>query len=125
MPLENKIVTKLWGFEEWLANNEQYCGKLLRIRPGYACSIHYHPLKRETFSVIKGAVILELWASNDITTFPPNEYALHEDLPHSVEILPGWAHRFSNPFEEWATIVETSTPHDDLDVVRIEDSKKL
>lgn len=27
--LEIKFVPKGWGFEKWIVNNEEYCGKLL------------------------------------------------------------------------------------------------
>lgn len=44
-----RIVPKGWGREIWIANSEHYCGKILEIRKGKRCSLHYHKLKRETF----------------------------------------------------------------------------
>ena len=29
-----KVVPKGWGFEKWIVNNEQYCGKLLYFIKG-------------------------------------------------------------------------------------------
>ena len=47
--LEIKIVPKGWGYEKWICNTEEYCGKLLHIIKGKKCSWHYHTLKDETF----------------------------------------------------------------------------
>jgi mannose-6-phosphate isomerase-like protein (cupin superfamily) len=44
-----QIVPKGWGREVWIANNEKYCGKILEIRKGKRCSLHYHRIKTETF----------------------------------------------------------------------------
>jgi len=38
-------VPKGWGFEKWIVNKEQYCGKLLYIVKDKRCSWHYHKLK--------------------------------------------------------------------------------
>jgi len=52
-----KKVKKIWGSEEWLVNNELYCCKILNLKKGYRCSIHYHKDKDETFYVLKGIVL--------------------------------------------------------------------
>ena len=44
-----KIVPKGWGYEKWICNTEEYCGKLLHIIKGKQCSWHFHKLKDETF----------------------------------------------------------------------------
>ena len=44
-----KFVPKGWGFEKWIVNNEEYCGKLLYFAKGKRCSWHYHVLKDEVF----------------------------------------------------------------------------
>lgn len=54
-----KIVEKIWGHEEVLADNNLYCGKKLHLKEGYRCSIHKHS-KIETFYIEKGMVYLEL-----------------------------------------------------------------
>lgn len=58
------IVTKGWGYEIWIENNEFYCGKHLHVLPYKKCSVHYHKDKLETFYVINGE--LELTYSNNI-----------------------------------------------------------
>ena len=45
-----KFVPKGWGFEKWIVNCEQYCGKLLYIAKGKKCSWHYHNKKDEVFT---------------------------------------------------------------------------
>ena len=44
-----KFVDKGWGYEKWIANSDEYCGKLLFIKKNHRCSWHYHILKDETF----------------------------------------------------------------------------
>ena len=51
-----KIVQKGWGYEKWICNTEEYCGKLLHIIKGKKCSWHYHILKDEVFYVQSGRV---------------------------------------------------------------------
>jgi len=51
-----KFVPKGWGFEKWIVNNEEYCGKLLYIAQERKCSWHYHKLKDETFYVQSGII---------------------------------------------------------------------
>jgi mannose-6-phosphate isomerase-like protein (cupin superfamily) len=49
-----KIVPKGWGREVWIANNDLYCGKILEIKKGKRCSLHYHKLKTESFYLHSG-----------------------------------------------------------------------
>ena len=38
-----KKVDKVWGYELWVHNDEEYCGKLLVFEEAYAnFSMHYH-----------------------------------------------------------------------------------
>jgi len=54
-----RLVQKDWGHEEWIVNNEKYCGKKLVFKPRYQCSLHYHKIKEETFYIVAGSVYLE------------------------------------------------------------------
>jgi mannose-6-phosphate isomerase-like protein (cupin superfamily) len=108
-------VEKVWGREYWLENNESYCAKLLYIRAGYQCSLHYHKIKDETFLVLDGTISLETTSAR----------RLQPDILHpgqKTRIHPYVAHRFTGITN--AIILEVSTYHDDLDVVRLEESKK-
>ena len=61
-----EFVPKGWGFEKWIVNNEQYCGKLLYIAKGRKCSWHYHKIKDETFYIQSGKLILFYGEDDDI-----------------------------------------------------------
>lgn len=51
---EVKFVPKGWGYEKWIVNKEEYCGKILWFAKGKKCSWHYHKLKDEVFYIRKG-----------------------------------------------------------------------
>jgi len=87
--------------------------KVLILNRGYQCSLHYHPVKAESFLCIEGEVEIEL----DSVT-----YVLTPGT--SIDIPPGHPHRFSARTPT-ATVVEASTHHSDEDVVRLEDSRQV
>jgi len=51
-------VTKGWGYESWIVNNQDYCGKLLFFKKDKRCSWHYHENKDETFYVQSGKLLV-------------------------------------------------------------------
>ena len=53
-----KFVSKGWGYEKWIANGPEYCGKLLHFNLGKRCSWHYHKIKDETFYIQSGELLL-------------------------------------------------------------------
>lgn len=53
---EIKFVSKNWGFEKIIVNNERYCGKLLFFVKNKKCSLHYHGKKTETMYVQSGKI---------------------------------------------------------------------
>ncbi len=63
---EIKYVSKGWGFEKWIVNTEEYCGKLLYFVKGKRCSWHYHALKDETFYIQSGQILLKYSDSDDL-----------------------------------------------------------
>lgn len=52
----DNFVPKGWGYEKWIVNNKDYCGKILFFVKGLKCSWHYHKIKRETFYVQSGSI---------------------------------------------------------------------
>jgi len=51
-----KRVQKLWGYELWIHNDEEYCGKLLVFVKKMAnFSMHYHLKKKETWYIQQGS----------------------------------------------------------------------
>ena len=63
-PIE--IHPKGWGYEKWIVNKEDYCGKLLHMIKGKKCSWHYHTLKDETFYLQEGKILLKYSDDDDI-----------------------------------------------------------
>ena len=53
------FVPKGWGFEKWIVNNEEYCGKLLYFVKGKRCSWHYHEIKDEVFYIQSGKILVK------------------------------------------------------------------
>ena len=56
---EIKHVPKGWGYEKWIVNTEEYCGKLLFFNEGKRCSWHYHKLKDEVFYIQSGKMLVK------------------------------------------------------------------
>ena len=54
------------GYEKWIVNKEEYCGKLLHMIKGKKCSWHYHTLKDETFYLQEGKILLKYSDDNNI-----------------------------------------------------------
>jgi mannose-6-phosphate isomerase-like protein (cupin superfamily) len=115
------VVTKGWGYELWIVNNNLYCGKQLTVLPQKQCSVHYHLEKDETFYVIDGELRLEvgkweayterLWYSNYETIIlkQGESYHLSTKIPH----------RFTSNVTYPTTFIEFSTTHRDEDSYRI------
>lgn len=110
------FVVKVWGHEEWIANNDKYCGKKLVLKKGYRCSMHHHKLKEETFYVASGKVLLE----SEINGKRQSRIMIAGDVMH-IEI--GMNHRFTGL--EDSEIFEFSTYHMDSDSYRAEMSGKV
>ena len=107
-----KTVQKVWGEELWIVNNELYCGKILRLKKGYRCGYHAHPIKDETFYILSGIVLMKY-----------NEDEFFIGKGDSLRIFPGEYHSFTGITD--AKILEISTPHLDDDVVRKDKSRKV
>jgi mannose-6-phosphate isomerase-like protein (cupin superfamily) len=123
-PLRNdeqvKIVPKGWGEERWLHNDGLYCGKILVVRQGKHCSLHYHQQKTETFYIQKGRVRMELTDLPSARREPPLIQEVHELKEGDCILLtPGLVHRFTGLDEE-NLIFEFSTQHFDEDSLRIQ-----
>jgi mannose-6-phosphate isomerase-like protein (cupin superfamily) len=106
-----KIVPKEWGEERWIVNRD-YCGKLLILRKGFRCSLHYHKTKDETFFVNKGKVLMEC-AGSRLIMLPGD----------TILIEPGMKHRFTGLDD--SEIFEFSTHHEDSDSYRDEPSGRV
>ncbi len=51
-------ISKPWGFEEILEQNDKYMLKRLTMKKGHRCSLQYHEKKTETIYVISGELLV-------------------------------------------------------------------
>jgi len=111
---EIKFVPKGWGFEKWIVNCDEYCGKLLYFVKGKKCSWHYHKLKDEVFYIQSGAVIVRFSDDDDIENSTSvvlrkgDNFHVYRGLRHQMEAL------------EDTELFEFSTQHFDSDSYRIQ-----
>lgn len=108
-----KFVPKGWGFEKWIVNNEEYCGKLLYLAKGKKCSWHYHVLKDETFYIQSGKILLK-YSDHDIIE---NAKELILEKGDNFHVYRGLRHQMYAL--EDTELFEFSTQHFDSDSNRI------
>ncbi len=108
-----KFVPKGWGFEKWIVNNEEYCGKLLYLVKGKKCSWHYHVLKDETFYIHSGKISLlysdgdNIELANELILGKGDTFHVYRGLRHQMRAL------------EDTELFEFSTQHFDSDSYRL------
>ena len=116
--LSIKFVPKGWGFEKWIVNCEEYCGKLLYFVKGKRCSWHYHKLKDEVFYVQSGKIRViysdgdEMYrkghlVANETILYPGDNFHVYRGLRHQMVAL------------EDTELFEFSTQHFDEDSYRL------
>jgi mannose-6-phosphate isomerase-like protein (cupin superfamily) len=107
-------VQKSWGYELWIHNDSQYCGKLLVFtEKGYKFSMHYHMLKNETWYVQDGGFEFR-WI--ETKTGQMRKEILNKG--ESVYIEKGKPHQLI-ALQENSIVFEVSTQHFDDDSYRI------
>lgn len=110
---EIKFVPKGWGFEKWIVNCEEYCGKLLYFVKGKKCSWHYHKLKDEVFYLQSGKILLKYYDEDDIALahelvlIKGDKFHVYRGLRHQMIAL------------EDTELFEFSTQHFDEDSYRL------
>jgi len=116
---EIHFVSKGWGFEKWIVNKPEYCGKLLYFAKGKRCSWHYHKVKDEVFYVQSGRLKVfyserdELYrdgllVANEVVLGPGDNFHVPTGLRHQMLAL------------EDTELFEFSTQHFDDDSYRIQ-----
>ena len=114
MILKPQRVEKLWGYELWIHNDPQYCGKLLVFtQAGNNFSMHYHMIKNETWYVNKGSFQYD-WIETE--TGKLNRTTLHEG--DVVYVTKGLPHQLKALVDD-SVILEVSTEHFDDDSYRV------
>ncbi len=108
-----KYVKKGWGYEKWVVNKKEYCGKLLFFKQGKQCSWHYHKKKDEVFYLQSGKMVVKYsWEDNpelaeQILLEPGQNFYVPTGLRHQMFAL------------EDSELFEFSTEHFDSDSHRI------
>ena len=108
-----KRVEKQWGYELWVHNDEQYCGKLLVFKKDKKFSMHYHLIKEESWYVAKGEFEYR-WIDTETATVKSTRIIegdvvdLEQGQPHQLQAL-----------TEGATIFEVSSKHFEEDSYRV------
>lgn len=105
--MSRTVVSKGWGYELWIVNKPEYCGKLLFFNKGKRCSLHYHEIKDETFYLQSGRLVI-------YGDFPAPVYMEPGD---SLHIAPGTQHQIVAL--EDSELFEFSTEHFDHDSYRV------
>jgi len=112
--LEIKHVDKGWGYEKWIVNKSEYCGKLLFFNKGKRCSWHFHKLKDEVFYLQSGKMLVKYSDQNDIEK--AEEIILESG--QNFHVYRGLRHQMSAL--EDSELFEFSTEHFDSDSYRIQ-----
>jgi mannose-6-phosphate isomerase-like protein (cupin superfamily) len=110
--LTSEIHPKKWGEEQWLCNNEEFCGKILKFKKGAQFSAHQHVKKREVFYILKGSI--NLMTINPVDASQQNVHLFEGDV---VEIPRLLVHQITAL--ESSQIIEFSTHHDEADSLRV------
>ena len=107
------FVSKEWGWEDWIVNKEEYCGKILFLKKGMNTSWHFHKIKDEVLYVNQGRV--------DIAYGVKDEYREHR----KQELTPGDSFHVARELRhriialEDTYLFEFSTQHFDDDSHRL------
>ena len=108
-----KYVEKGWGWERWIVNCDEYCGKLLFFEKDKKCSWHYHKLKDEVFYLQSGLMIVKFSEGDDIEKSehiilqPGENFHVYRGLRHQMIAI------------QDSELFEFSTQHFDSDSHRI------
>lgn len=113
--MQHYFVEKVWGSEEWIVNNEKYCGKLLRIKKNHNTSWHFHKMKDEVMYVHSGSVKIIYGHETDINNCLNKEVFLCKG--ESFHIPTQLIHKIC-ALEE-TELFEFSTQHFDSDSYRL------
>lgn len=110
--LQPCIYEKGWGREIWIINSPQYCLKYLDFHQGGKFSMHFHSIKKETWTVQSGKYVLywiDTKSAKQMTNLLEKDMIIDifPNLPHQIECL------------EEGRIIEVSTQHFEEDNYRV------
>ena len=110
--MPTNFISKGWGYESWLVNKTEYCGKILFFKKGKKCSWHYHKIKDEVFYLLSGKVLVRygdghVSHSKEEILEPGDCFDVAPGLRHQIEAL------------QDSTLLEVSTTHSEEDSIRV------
>jgi quercetin dioxygenase-like cupin family protein len=113
IPRKGDIYKKAWGYELWVVNDDEYCGKLLVFDKDKKFSMHYHLIKKESWYVSEGEfeygwIDTETATHNVVWLQQGDIIDLERGQPHQLKAL-----------TQGATIFEVSTKHYEEDSYRV------
>ena len=109
----NEIHPKGWGYEKWIVNKPEYCGKLLYFNKGKKCCWHFHKIKDEVFYLQSGKMLVKFSDEDSLET--ANELILNSGV--SFHVYTGLKHQMIAI--EDCELFEFSTQHFEDDSYRI------
>ncbi len=110
-----RVVPKGWGSEVWIVNGDLYCGKILKIRKGKRCSLHFHKLKTESFYLRAGRLRVRVKESPESEMMEEFELSAGE----CMDVPLGWSIRW----RRWRMRSCTSSPRSTSTATRIASSR--
>jgi hypothetical protein len=108
---QDVVVSKPWGEEYLVYQNEQVALWLLYIKHNESTSLHCHPLKTTGMVLLTGEVELTFLADKR-TLNAPAKAMIRRGLFHATRAIS----------EHGAFLFEIETPNDKLDLIRLDDS---
>lgn len=106
----NVVVNKPWGYEYQAFQNENVAVWILHIKHGFQTSLHCHPAKKTSLVILQGTVISSN-LNGDIQLSVGEGLFLEKGVFHSTKAI--------SPGE--AIVMETETPINKKDLVRLQD----
>lgn len=113
LPGDRVHVEKGWGFEDWIWNGADYCGKILSFNRDKKCSYHYHKIKDEVLYLHSGKIIMKYADHDDLE----RANVLYMEPGMAFHVIPGMRHQMIA--QEDSLMFEFSTHHEDSDSIRI------
>ena len=107
------FVPKNWGWEDWLWNGPDYCGKLLFFYAGKRCSWHFHGIKDEVLFLQSGMITMKYSENDDLE----NAESVIMTPGMAFHVIPEMRHQMI-AIEE-SLMFEASTHHSEEDSIRV------
>jgi len=107
---EDKVVIKPWGYEFLVFENELVAIWFLYIRKDHSTSMHCHPNKKTSLTVLSGKVLCNTFRHRNFMS-AGDSLIINEAVFHSTKALS----------LDGIAVIEVETPPEKKDLVRLED----